>query len=88
MVGGSFPPAHSSSCSLSPPVHAAVIAINDAIDHGEPGGTMAAMRNPNAMLVNLDEGSSQRYQHTLQQAKQDKVANARKRVTTLPIIGP
>ncbi|XP_058851278.1 ras GTPase-activating-like protein IQGAP1 [Acipenser ruthenus] len=62
-------------------LHAAVIAINDAIDHGEPGGTMAAMRNPNAMLVNLDEGSSQRYQHTLQQAKQDKVANARKRIT-------
>ncbi|XP_041074214.1 ras GTPase-activating-like protein IQGAP1 [Polyodon spathula] len=62
-------------------LHAAVIAINDAIDHGEPAGTMAAMRNPNAMLVNLDEGSSQRYQHTLQQAKQDKVANARKRIT-------
>ncbi|KAK6475123.1 ras GTPase-activating-like protein IQGAP1 [Huso huso] len=62
-------------------LHAAVIAINDAIDHGEPGGTMAAMRNPNAMLVNLDEGSSQRYQHALQQAKQDKVANARKRIT-------
>ncbi|XP_041082906.1 ras GTPase-activating-like protein IQGAP1 [Polyodon spathula] len=61
-------------------LHAAVIAINDAIDHGEPAGTMAAMRNPNAMLVNLDEGSSQRYQHTLQQAKQDKVANARKRI--------
>lgn len=62
------------------PVHAAVIAINDAIDHGVPEGTMAAMRNPNAMLVNLDEGSAQHYQDTLSQAKALKVENARKRV--------
>ncbi|KAI3377297.1 hypothetical protein L3Q82_008506 [Scortum barcoo] len=35
-------------------LHAAVIAINEAIDQGVPEGTVAAMQNPNAMLVNLD----------------------------------
>lgn len=61
-------------------MHAAVIAINDAIDHGVPEGTVAAMRNPNAMLVNLDESAAQHYQDTLFQAKALKVENARKRV--------
>uniref|UniRef100_A0A672HTJ4 IQ motif containing GTPase activating protein 1 n=1 Tax=Salarias fasciatus TaxID=181472 RepID=A0A672HTJ4_SALFA len=35
-------------------LHAAVIAINEAIDQGVPEGTLAAMQNPNAMLVQLD----------------------------------
>ncbi|KAF5906571.1 ras GTPase-activating-like protein IQGAP1, partial [Clarias magur] len=61
-------------------LHAAVIAINDAIDHGEPAGTLAAMRNPNAMLLNLDEKAAQHYQDTLFQAKAEKVANSRKRI--------
>uniref|UniRef100_A0A9J8CSH6 IQ motif containing GTPase activating protein 1 n=1 Tax=Cyprinus carpio carpio TaxID=630221 RepID=A0A9J8CSH6_CYPCA len=60
-------------------VHAAVIAINDAIDHGVPEGTLAAMRNPNAMLLQLDESAAQHYQDTLFQAKTEKVANSRKR---------
>ncbi|XP_076853541.1 ras GTPase-activating-like protein IQGAP1 [Brachyhypopomus gauderio] len=61
-------------------LHAAVIAINDAIDHGDPAGTLTAMRNPNAMLLNLDESSAQSYQNTLHQAKAEKVANSRKRI--------
>ncbi|XP_062845476.1 ras GTPase-activating-like protein IQGAP1 [Trichomycterus rosablanca] len=61
-------------------LHAAVIAINDAIDHGEPAGTLAAMRNPNAMLLNMDETAAQHYQDTLYQAKAEKVANSRKRI--------
>ncbi|XP_057692899.1 ras GTPase-activating-like protein IQGAP1 [Corythoichthys intestinalis] len=60
-------------------LHAAVIAINEAIDQGVPEGTMAAMQNPNAMLVNLDPNSAQQYQNTLYQAKGAKVANSRKR---------
>uniref|UniRef100_A0A673KIS5 Ras GTPase-activating-like protein IQGAP1 n=1 Tax=Sinocyclocheilus rhinocerous TaxID=307959 RepID=A0A673KIS5_9TELE len=60
-------------------LHAAVIAINDAIDHGVPEGTLAAMRNPNAMLLQLDESAAQQYQGTLFQAKTEKVANSRKR---------
>lgn len=61
-------------------VHAAVIAINDAVDHGDPAGTLAAMRNPNAMLLNLDATSAQYYQDMLYHAKAEKVANSRKRV--------
>ncbi|XP_026992809.1 ras GTPase-activating-like protein IQGAP1 [Tachysurus fulvidraco] len=61
-------------------LHAAVIAINEAIDHGDPAGTLAAMRNPNAMLLHLDEKAAQHYQDTLYQAKSEKVANSRKRI--------
>uniref|UniRef100_A0A8C5AAS1 IQ motif containing GTPase activating protein 1 n=1 Tax=Gadus morhua TaxID=8049 RepID=A0A8C5AAS1_GADMO len=61
-------------------LHAAVIAINDAIDQGVPQGTMAAMQNPNAMLVNLDADTAQNYHDMLYQAKGQKVANSRKRL--------
>uniref|UniRef100_A0A670ZDJ6 IQ motif containing GTPase activating protein 1 n=1 Tax=Pseudonaja textilis TaxID=8673 RepID=A0A670ZDJ6_PSETE len=61
-------------------LHAAVIAINEAIDHQIPTETFLAMKNPNAMLVNLDETLAPVYQSTLHQAKQDKAESARKRV--------
>ncbi|KAI7814790.1 putative ras GTPase-activating-like protein IQGAP1, partial [Triplophysa rosa] len=61
-------------------LHAAVIAINEAVDHGVPEGTLAAMRNPNAMLLQLDDSAAQEYQDTLFQAKTEKVANSRKRI--------
>ncbi|XP_060709908.1 ras GTPase-activating-like protein IQGAP1 [Hemiscyllium ocellatum] len=58
-------------------LHAAVIAINDAIEKGIPAETLAAMQNPNAMLLNLDSTQSVQYQNTLSAAKHEKVANAR-----------
>ncbi|KAM3625760.1 uncharacterized protein V6R79_017223 [Siganus canaliculatus] len=60
-------------------LHAAVIAINEAIDQGAPEGTLTALKNPNAMLVNLDTSFAQEYHNTLYQAKGEKVANSRKR---------
>ncbi|XP_026565225.1 ras GTPase-activating-like protein IQGAP1 [Pseudonaja textilis] len=63
-------------------LHAAVIAINEAIDHQIPTETFLAMKNPNAMLVNLDETLAPVYQSTLHQAKQDKAESARKRVAS------
>nr|DBA13986.1 TPA: hypothetical protein GDO54_005007 [Pyxicephalus adspersus] len=36
-------------------VHAAVIAINEAVERGVVQDTMSTLRNPNAMLVNLQE---------------------------------
>ncbi|CAK6977652.1 ras GTPase-activating-like protein IQGAP1 [Scomber scombrus] len=60
-------------------LHAAVIAINEAIDHGVAEGTVAAMQNPNAMLLNLDHICAQQYHDTLYQAKGEKVSNSRKR---------
>lgn len=65
-------------------MHAAVIAINEAIDQGVPEGTLAAMQNPNAMLVNLDGSSPRDYHDTLYRAKGEKVANSRKRVRVSP----
>uniref|UniRef100_A0A8D0L962 IQ motif containing GTPase activating protein 1 n=1 Tax=Sphenodon punctatus TaxID=8508 RepID=A0A8D0L962_SPHPU len=60
-------------------LHAAVIAINEAIDHQVPAETFMAMKNPNAMLVNLEESLTSDYQDTLYRAKQNKMANAKNR---------
>lgn len=65
---------------FSPAVHAAVIAINEAVDRQIPAETFSAMQNPNAVLVNLDETLALVYQGTLFQAKQEKAENTRKRV--------
>lgn len=61
-------------------VHAAVIAINEAIDRQIPADTLTAMKNPNAMLINLDDQLESTYQATLYRAKQDKMENAKNRV--------
>ncbi|NXN85868.1 IQGA1 protein, partial [Bombycilla garrulus] len=61
-------------------LHAAVIAINDAIDRQVPADTLTAMKNPNAMLINLDDQLESTYQATLYRAKQDKMENAKNRV--------
>uniref|UniRef100_A0A7N6BGV3 IQ motif containing GTPase activating protein 2 n=1 Tax=Anabas testudineus TaxID=64144 RepID=A0A7N6BGV3_ANATE len=53
-------------------LHAAVIAINEAIDKGQAIVTMKALNNPNAMLRNIQEALSQDYQDTLSQAKTRK----------------
>ncbi|NXF23037.1 IQGA1 protein, partial [Rhodinocichla rosea] len=61
-------------------LHAAVIAINEAIDHQVPADTLTAMKNPNAMLINLDDQLESTYQATLYRAKQDKMDSAKNRV--------
>uniref|UniRef100_A0A7N8WKM3 IQ motif containing GTPase activating protein 2 n=1 Tax=Mastacembelus armatus TaxID=205130 RepID=A0A7N8WKM3_9TELE len=53
-------------------LHAAVIAINEAIDKGQAPVTMGALNNPNAMLRNTQEALAQDYQDTLSQAKARK----------------
>ncbi|XP_030353670.1 ras GTPase-activating-like protein IQGAP1 isoform X1 [Strigops habroptila] len=63
-------------------LHAAVIAINEAIDHQVPAGTLTAMKNPNAMLINLDDQLEYTYQDTLYKAKQDKMKNAKIRIAS------
>uniref|UniRef100_A0A674ERD4 IQ motif containing GTPase activating protein 1 n=1 Tax=Salmo trutta TaxID=8032 RepID=A0A674ERD4_SALTR len=55
-------------------------SINEAIDQGVPEGTMAAMQNPNAMLLQMNTSSAQHYQDMLHSAKAEKVANSRKRL--------
>ncbi|NWQ87747.1 IQGA1 protein, partial [Burhinus bistriatus] len=63
-------------------LHAAVIAINEAIDHQIPADTLMAMKNPNAMLINLDDQLESTYQDILYRAKQDKMENAKNRIAS------
>ncbi|NXC39144.1 IQGA1 protein, partial [Penelope pileata] len=63
-------------------LHAAVIAINEAIDHQIPADTLMAMKNPNAMLINLDDHLESTYQDTLYRAKKDKMENAKNRIAS------
>ncbi|NXN66105.1 IQGA2 protein, partial [Himantopus himantopus] len=58
-------------------LHAAVIAINEAIEKGIAEQTIATLRNPNAMLLNVDEELAQDYQNELFEAKRRKKSNAR-----------
>ncbi|XP_008947355.1 PREDICTED: ras GTPase-activating-like protein IQGAP1, partial [Merops nubicus] len=63
-------------------LHAAVIAINEAIDRQVPADTLMALKNPNAMLINLDDQLGSTYQDTLYRAKQDKMENAKNRIAS------
>ncbi|XP_069583941.1 ras GTPase-activating-like protein IQGAP3 isoform X2 [Ranitomeya imitator] len=65
-------------------VHAAVIAINEAVERGVVQDTMVALRNPNAMLMNIQEKLAAVYQELLHQAKSAKMANAHNKVQQNP----
>ncbi|XP_060057602.1 ras GTPase-activating-like protein IQGAP3 [Erinaceus europaeus] len=60
-------------------VHAAVLAINEAVERGIVEDTLAALQNPNALLENLREPLAAIYQKLLALAKTEKTANARNR---------
>uniref|UniRef100_A0A8C3SRY2 IQ motif containing GTPase activating protein 3 n=1 Tax=Chelydra serpentina TaxID=8475 RepID=A0A8C3SRY2_CHESE len=61
-------------------VHAAVLAINEAVERGEVEQTMAALRNPSAMLLDVRENLAAVYQEMLYQVKLEKAGDARNRV--------
>uniref|UniRef100_A0A6Q2ZNU5 IQ motif containing GTPase activating protein 2 n=1 Tax=Esox lucius TaxID=8010 RepID=A0A6Q2ZNU5_ESOLU len=61
-------------------LHAAVFAINEAVDKGQAPVTMGALKNPSAMLRNTEEELAQDYQDTLRQAKANKEDQASGRV--------
>uniref|UniRef100_A0A8C5I569 IQ motif containing GTPase activating protein 2 n=1 Tax=Gouania willdenowi TaxID=441366 RepID=A0A8C5I569_GOUWI len=66
-------------------LHAAVIAINEAVDRGQTAVTVGALNNPNAMLRNIQEALAQDYQDTLRQAKarkQDQCCGRRSSIAT------
>lgn len=56
--------------------HAAVIAINEAIDRGQAEATFRALINPNARLLNTQDVLCQEYQDILSQAKRSKEKQA------------
>ena len=62
------------------PVHAAIIAINEAVDQQVAADTMAALNNPSALLVNLEQEYMEDYQTMLYEAKENKAEIARNKV--------
>uniref|UniRef100_A0A452RPH5 IQ motif containing GTPase activating protein 2 n=1 Tax=Ursus americanus TaxID=9643 RepID=A0A452RPH5_URSAM len=58
-------------------LHAAVIAINEAIEKGIAEQTIKTLRNPNAVLTLVDDSLAQEYQKELWEAKKRKEENAR-----------
>ncbi|KAK2492249.1 hypothetical protein MC885_015615 [Smutsia gigantea] len=58
-------------------VHAAVIAINEAIEKGVAEQTIITLRNPNAVLTSVDDSLAQEYQKELWEAKKRKEETAR-----------
>ncbi|XP_014848382.1 PREDICTED: ras GTPase-activating-like protein IQGAP2 [Poecilia mexicana] len=66
-------------------LHAAVIAINEAVERDHASVTMGALQNPNAMLRNTQEVLAQGYQDTLKQdkaRKRDQSSGRRSSVAT------
>ncbi|XP_048383116.1 ras GTPase-activating-like protein IQGAP2 isoform X2 [Stegostoma tigrinum] len=57
-------------------LHAAVIAINEAISRGNAEETIKALMNPNAILTNIENNLAPDYQNKLSQAKQTKQESA------------
>uniref|UniRef100_A0A4W3GVR8 IQ motif containing GTPase activating protein 2 n=1 Tax=Callorhinchus milii TaxID=7868 RepID=A0A4W3GVR8_CALMI len=58
-------------------LHAAVIAINEAISQGVANETLRTLRNQNAILTNIEGDLAQNYQDTLFQAKKTKQESAK-----------
>ncbi|ERE81588.1 ras GTPase-activating-like protein IQGAP2 [Cricetulus griseus] len=58
-------------------LHAAVIAINEAIEKRVAEQTIITLRNPNAVLTFVDDNLSQEYQKELWEAKKKKEENAK-----------
>lgn len=57
-------------------VHAAIMAVNKALEKDDPAVTLAALRNPMTCLAAVEEESSERYHSLLYQAKKDKSARS------------
>ncbi|XP_010617416.1 ras GTPase-activating-like protein IQGAP2 [Fukomys damarensis] len=58
-------------------LHAAVIAINEAIEKGIPEQTIVTLRNPNAVLTLVEDSLAQEYQKELWGAKRKKEENSK-----------
>ncbi|XP_047272597.1 ras GTPase-activating-like protein IQGAP2 isoform X1 [Homo sapiens] len=58
-------------------LHAAVIAINEAVEKGIAEQTVVTLRNPNAVLTLVDDNLAPEYQKELWDAKKKKEENAR-----------
>lgn len=57
-------------------VHAAILAIDEALEKDDPAETLTALHNPNACLVKVEETSANRYHDLLMTAKRNKANKA------------
>ena len=66
-------------------VHAAIIAINEAIETQVTADIMAALGNPSANLVGVEAVLAENYTTDLYNAKQTKMENAKNKVLILTL---
>ena len=57
-------------------LHAAMVAINEAIDKGVATDTITALKDSSAQLKDVNESDAQAYQDILQESKQKKMEQA------------
>lgn len=57
-------------------MHAAILAVNEALEKESSSETFTALRNPNTCIKRLEEENAERYQVFLCQAKRNKAAAA------------
>lgn len=67
-------------------VHAAVIAINEALDKGVDADTLEALLNPNACLNGITKENANEYQSRLSSAKQRKCQAALNKVSFVLVV--
>lgn len=82
LAGSSQVGAVSLTLCVLPSAHAAVIAINKAVDRGDVGETAVALRNPAALLIHLQEVLTSSYQEVLQEARRRKAESAAGQVSS------
>lgn len=75
-----------SECIFLILVHAAVIAVNEAIDRQVTEDTVAALENPAVHLVNVNTELSEEYQAVLYAAKYSKAEIARNKVSVTKLL--
>ena len=57
-------------------LHAAIVAINDAIDKGVAADTVTALKDPSAQMKDINDSEAQEYQDLLYDSKQKKMEQA------------
>ena len=65
--------------------HAAIVAINEAIDKNDPDELFKVLSNPEARLLNLYEANKVGYQNKLVEEKARKTAAAEAKVSLCEI---
>ncbi len=62
-------------------MHAAILAVNEALDKGDTTETFTSLSNPNTCLAKLTEDNAARYQDILIKAKGNKASTSQVRRT-------